>query len=184
MLLPSTSPTDEARSQESSAWQVCYSCHWTKRRRCPAGWTWARTCQAGCPPGWGCPLAPMGACSSRRARLSSSSSPCLRCTVGKELEIRVWSKVWLQLTPNFPSYQAHCMKECQRKRCSYRLCRTRRVLYSSQSQLFSHDVPAECAVVSGDGKHNIVFSRSHPRPRHLTSFDLKFLPALPPSSED
>ena len=43
-----------------------------------------------------------------------------------------------------------------------------RLICAAQSQLFQ----GECAGVSG--KHNIVFSRSHPQPQHLTSFDLKF----------
>ena len=42
----------------------------------------------------------------------------VRDALCKELEIRVWSKVWPQVDPNFPSYQAHYMKEHQRKRCS------------------------------------------------------------------
>ena len=59
---------------------------------------------------------------------------------------------------------------------TYRLCRTR-LICAAQSQLFQ----GECAGVSAGGKHNIVFSRSHPQPQHLTSFDLKFASiSLPP----
>ena len=97
----------------------------------------------------------------------------VRDVLGKELEIRVWSKGWPPLTPNFPSYKAHCTKECERRRSSHIGC----VGLDSYAQRNLDFSTGECAGVSADGKHNIVFSRSHPQPQHLTSFDLKFASA-------